>query len=141
MANNISKTTRDEVDSAYQVLKTAGRPLYYRELIDQAMAARGMTARTPAHVIADIHTRINLDSRFVHAGKSMWGLTEWSPQRISVREAEETAGVRQSNERREKLLAAIQQDFDTEDTALVDSDPLLEEDEAGLDEEDEELEA
>lgn len=135
MANTISKNTMDEVDSAYQVLKAAGHPLYYRDLIDQAIALKGGAARASAYTIADVHTRINLDSRFVHTGKSMWGLNEWSPQRISSYDADEPAAARQDTKRREKLFAAIQQDFDNEDAgSATESDSLLE-GEAELDEE------
>lgn len=141
MGNTIPKNAIDEVDSAYQVLKTAGHPLYYRDLIDQAIAAKGNTMRASAQIIADVHTRINLDSRFVHTGKSMWGLNEWSPQRISLLETEETGSGQQDMQRRAKLLAAIQQDFENEDNASsIESDQLLEgEDE--LEEETEENEA
>ncbi|WP_144034070.1 DNA-directed RNA polymerase subunit delta [Sporomusa silvacetica DSM 10669] len=140
MAYIIPKNSIDEVDSAYQVLKAAGHPLYYRELIDQAIAAKGGTARASAHTIADVHTRINLDSRFVHTGKSMWGLNEWSPQRISVLEAEETATAQPDMQRRAKLFAAIQQDFENEGTASnSDPDHLLE-GETELEEENEETE-
>ncbi len=143
MVNNISKNNVDEINLAYQILKTAGHPLYYRELIDRVVAAKGGAARPPAHIIAEIHTRINLDSRFAHTGKSMWGLNEWSPQRISLREVEESAAARQDDldVRREKLLAAIQQDFETEDTnSSVESVNLLE-GEGELDEDEGELEA
>lgn len=143
MANNISKNNVDEITLAYQILKTAGHPLYYRELIDRVVAAKGGTTRPSANLIAEIHTRINLDSRFVHTGKSMWGLNEWSPQRSNLREVEESTAARQDGigARREKLLAAIQQDFETDDTDhSVDSANGLE-DAGELEDEEEELEA
>lgn len=139
---NTSKNNVDEVNLAYQILKTTGHPLYYRELIDRVVAEKGGLARPSAHIIAEIHTRINLDSRFVHTGKSMWGLTEWSPQRINLREVEEAAAASQDNVRREKLLAAIQQDFDNEDPgSAADAESLLEGDAEFEQEEEEELEA
>lgn len=143
MANNISKSNIDEVNVAYQILKTTGHPLYYRELIDQVFTEKGGITRPSAHMIAEIHTRINLDSRFVHTGKSMWGLTEWSPQRINLREVEETKSASQDDVRREKLLAAIQQDFDSEDSdGAAESGNLLDGDaEFEQEEEEEELEA
>lgn len=141
MENNTLKSV-DEIALAYQILKTAGHPLYYRELIDRVVAAKGGAARPPAYVIADIHTRINLDSRFVHTGKSMWGLNEWSPQRISLREVEEAAIARQNDTgvRREKLLAAIQQDFETGDGSVNTDSAALLEGEDELEEDEEELE-
>lgn len=140
MANNLSKNNIDEVDAAYLVLKTAGHPLHYRELIEQAtVAAKGSATRPPAYVIADIHTRINLDSRFVHAGKGMWGLAEWSPQRVNLHEVEETASS-SDTQRREKLFAAIQQDFETEEpSGMADPDHLLEAEHEIDEEEDEEV--
>jgi DNA-directed RNA polymerase subunit delta len=141
MANTNSRNTMDEVDSAYQVLKAAGHPIYYRDLIDQAIALKSGATRASAYMIADVHTRINLDSRFVHTGKSMWGLNEWSPQRVNSHEADETVAAPQDNQRREKLFAAIQQDFDSEDTSgLADPEPVLEGEE-DLDEEVEDNEA
>ncbi|MGL5511697.1 MAG: DNA-directed RNA polymerase subunit delta [Sporomusa sp.] len=123
MANNTSKNGAVEVNLAYQILKAAGHPLYYRELIDKVVAAKGSTVQPPAYLIAEIHTQINLDNRFVHTGKSTWGLTEWSPQRISLRDTDETAAERQDDVRRERLLAAIQQDFDQDDAGLAEEEP------------------
>ncbi|HML32732.1 DNA-directed RNA polymerase subunit delta [Sporomusa sphaeroides] len=141
MENNTSKSV-DEIVLAYQILKTTGHPLHYRELIDRVVAAKSGATRPPAYVIADIHTRINLDSRFVHTGKSMWGLNEWSPQRISLREVEESATARTNDigVRREKLLAAIQQDFEPEDGAVHTEPAALLEDEDELEEDEDELE-
>ncbi|SMD04230.1 DNA-directed RNA polymerase subunit delta [Sporomusa malonica] len=140
MVNNTSKNGLEEITLAYQILKTAGHPLYYRELIDRVVAAKGSTVRPPAHVIAEIHTQINLDSRFVHTGKSTWGLTEWSPQRISLREVEDTAAASQGDIRREKLFAAIQQDFDHEEAGLAEEPADLLEGDAELEEDEEEIE-
>lgn len=139
MAYTIPNNSIDEVDSAYQVLKAAGHPLYYRELIDQAIAAKGGTARASAYTIADVHTRINMDSRFVHTGKSMWGLNEWLPRRSRLLEAEETVDAHEDMQRRAKL-AAIQQDFENEDTATMTEPDHLLDDEAELEEENEEIE-
>ena len=102
----------DEVVLAYQALKQNGQAMYFRDLINEVVKVKGGSAT--AHVLAEVHTRINMDSRFVHMGKGMWGLVEWSPQRAS-RYAEEADGAAESsnNLRREKLLAAIQQDYET----------------------------
>lgn len=140
MSNNILKNNVDEVNLAYQILKTAGHPLYYRELIDRVVAEKGGISRPSAHTIAEIHTRINLDSRFVHTGKSMWGLTEWSPRRINLREAEETASASQDDVRREKSLAAIQQDFEHDDNDSESDTATLLEGDGEFEQEEEELE-
>jgi len=33
--------------------------------------------------MAGIHTELNLDGRFIHVGKGVWGLKEWMPDRGS----------------------------------------------------------
>jgi DNA-directed RNA polymerase subunit delta len=101
-----------DVDLAYQVLAENGTPLYFRELITKVLETKGRPVHSQAHAMAEVHTQINMDSRFVHMGKGTWGLTEWVPQR-GGKVVEETAATVSSDAslRREKLLAEIQQDF------------------------------
>jgi DNA-directed RNA polymerase subunit delta len=86
--------------------------MYFRDLIGKVLEGKGRQVGSLAHAIAEVHTQINMDSRFIHVGKGTWGLTEWLPQR-GGRAAEETAATisPDANLRREKLLAEIQQDF------------------------------
>ncbi|HWR40092.1 MAG TPA: DNA-directed RNA polymerase subunit delta [Patescibacteria group bacterium] len=108
---NQNEEQKDEVSLAYQTLKQGNRAMYFRDLINEVVKVKGGAAS--AQVIAEVHTRINMDSRFLHMGKGMWGLVEWSPQR-SARVAEDAEHVAENSSslRREKLLAAIQQDQD-----------------------------
>lgn len=100
-----------EVDLAYQVLAERGSALYFRDLITKVLEVKERPIHSIAHAMAEVHTQINMDSRFVHKGKGMWGLAEWLPQR-GVRSVEETAAtVSDISLRREKLLAEIQQDY------------------------------
>lgn len=100
-----------DVDLAYQVLADKGTTMYFRDLIGQVLESKGRPVHSRAHAMAEVHTQINMDSRFVHVGKGMWGLTEWMPQR-GLKTLEETAAtVSEANLRREKLLAEIQQDY------------------------------
>lgn len=101
-----------DVDMAYQVLVDNRTPLYFRELITKVLENKGKPIHSLAHAMAEVHTQINMDSRFVHLGKGMWGLAEWLPQR-GYRASEEAAAtvVSDTNMRREKLLAEIQQDY------------------------------
>ena len=122
MMINVKDGQKDEVGLAYQILKNSGQAMYFRDLINEVVKIKG--GAVSPHVLAEVHTRINMDSRFIHTGKGMWGLVDWSPQR-SARYAEETAGTVESsgNLRREKLLAAIQQDYEvavTEQEAVAD---------------------
>lgn len=101
-----------DVDAAYQVLAEKGSPMYFRDLIGKVLEGKGRPVASVAHAMAEVHTQINMDSRFVHVGKGTWGLAEWLPQR-GGRAVEETAATvsTDSNLRREKLLAEIQQDY------------------------------
>jgi DNA-directed RNA polymerase subunit delta len=101
-----------DVDLAYQVLAENGSPMYFRDLISQVLGIKGRPVHSLAHAKAEVHTQINMDSRFVHMGKGTWGLAEWVPQR-GCKVIEETAATVSSDAslRREKLLAEIQQDF------------------------------
>ena len=107
-------TIRSESDIAYQILRQAGNPLHFRDLINQVLAEKGGPVYSRGHAMAEVHTQINIDSRFFHAGNGNWGLAEWVPQRgaAASRSAEETPDRSfHSNLRREKLLEEIQQDF------------------------------
>lgn len=110
MAN---KDTRSEADIAYQILRQAGNPIHFRDLINQVLTEKGGPVYSRGHAMAEVHTQINIDSRFLHMGKGSWGLTEWAPQRGGTgRATEETSDKSfQSNLRREKLLEEIQQDY------------------------------
>jgi len=109
MAEIASQMT--EVDVAYHVLAEKGTALHFRELISKVLEKKGRPLHSLAHAMAEVHTQINMDSRFVHMGKGMWGLAEWLPQK-GGRAVEETAAtVSGVTLRREKLLAEIQQDY------------------------------
>lgn len=67
-----------EVDLAYGILYNSGKPLYYKELIEKILDIRPVEGKDVGHIMAAVHTEINLDYRFVHLGKGIWGLKEWS---------------------------------------------------------------
>lgn len=104
-----------EVDLAYQVLYENGQVMYFRDLIKTVLSIKKECVHAIAHSMAEVHTQINMDTRFVHMGKGMWGLTEWVPQRGVARHTEEMAAAEEGSEtsllRREKLFAEIQQDY------------------------------
>jgi DNA-directed RNA polymerase subunit delta len=71
----IAKQT--EVDLAYQVLQENRQVMYFRDLLTKVLMLKKVSTASLAHSMAEVHTQINMDSRFVHMGKGMWGLTEW----------------------------------------------------------------
>ena len=86
--------------------------MHFRDLINQVLVEKGGPVYSRGHAMAEVHTQVNIDSRFFHVGKGEWGLVEWTPQRVSGRMSEEPADKSyQTNLRREKLLEEIQQDY------------------------------
>lgn len=101
-----------DMELALAILQENNQPMYFRDLISRVLETKtGRAYYSLAQAMAEIHTQINLDSRFAYLGKGMWGLSGWAPQQ-GGREAEQLpAAVVASNMRREKLLAEIQQDY------------------------------
>ena len=67
------------VDLAFEILKAANEPMYYRDLIREVGRVRGMTDEQLNDVIAQIYTEINIDGRFACVGNNIWGLKRWYP--------------------------------------------------------------
>lgn len=100
-----------EVDLAYKILLDAGKAMYFRDLIGKVLESKGDPIHSPAYAMAEIHTQINMDSRFIHMGKSTWGLSEWVPQRGNRYADDAGTPSTETKMRREKLLEEIQQDY------------------------------
>lgn len=67
-------------DLAYTILKGRGKPIHFKELIQEIMRVKELNQENPGRLIAQIHTEINLDSRFLHQGNGEWGLRDWLPK-------------------------------------------------------------
>ncbi|MCL6450468.1 MAG: DNA-directed RNA polymerase subunit delta [Acetobacteraceae bacterium] len=65
-------------DLAYRILKRAGQPMHYRQLIGEVLDARGVPEERRGRAMAEAHTEINLDPRFQYLGQARWGLREWT---------------------------------------------------------------
>ncbi len=67
------------VDLAFEVLKAANTPYYYRDLMMEIAKIRGLSADGINQFIAQVYTEINIDGRFACVGSNMWGLKRWYP--------------------------------------------------------------
>jgi DNA-directed RNA polymerase subunit delta len=67
------------VDLAYELLKSANTPFYYRELMIEIAKMRGLSESQVTDVIAQLYTEINIDGRFACVGGNVWGLKRWYP--------------------------------------------------------------
>ncbi len=99
-----------DADLAYEILRKTGQAMYFRELISEVLRQRGRKVYSVAQAMAEVHTQINMDSRFVHQGKGMWGLADWFPQLATV-SPEEPVPVTGFTDNREEKFRDIQQDF------------------------------
>ena len=100
-------------DIAYRILKESKNDIYFRDLLTAVLTEKKVPSYLMTPAMAELHTQINMDSRFVHMGKGMWGLVEWSPQQLSGRSAvEKDESVKTSSTvRRQKLFEEIQQEY------------------------------
>lgn len=67
------------VDLAFEVLKSANTPYYYRDLMMEIAKIRGLSEDGIKQFIAQVYTEINIDGRFACVGSNMWGLKRWYP--------------------------------------------------------------
>ena len=100
-----------ETDVAYYILSKKGEPVYYKDLVTEVIKKKAKPVQSLSRAIAEVYTQINMDSRFHHVGKSMWGLTEWNPPETkrSSSAAGTASSASKSSRRREKLLESIQE--------------------------------
>ena len=100
-----------ETDVAYYILSKKGEPIYYKDLVTEVIKKKAKPVQSLSRAIAEVYTQINMDSRFHHVGKSMWGLTEWNPPETkrSSSAAGTASSASKSSRRREKLLESIQE--------------------------------
>ncbi|MBB6670577.1 DNA-directed RNA polymerase subunit delta [Cohnella nanjingensis] len=67
------------VDLAFEVLKAANTPFYYRDLMMEIAKLRGFSEEQINEFIAQVYTEINIDGRFACVGSNVWGLKRWYP--------------------------------------------------------------
>lgn len=80
------------VDLAFEILKAANTPFYYRDLMQEIARIKGISDEEIMQVIAQLYTEINIDGRFACVGNNLWGLKRWYP--IDKQEDMATGGTR-----------------------------------------------
>lgn len=113
------------VDMAYTILKERKTDLYFRDLLTEVLAARQVPSYLMKQAMAELHTQVNMDSRFSFKGKGFWGLTEWAPlPRTSGGRSEEpsAAVLDETVEIRRTKLQEVQQPDEVETSFQNDND-------------------
>lgn len=101
------------VDLAYEILKKANTPYYYRDLMNEIAEIRGLGDKDINRFIAQVYTEINIDGRFACVGNNIWGLKRWYP----VEKAEDPLG----NAKRTRIIND-EDDLEDEDDLFVDEE-------------------
>ena len=81
------------VDLAYRILKERKTDIYFRELLNEVLTAKMIPSFLMMQSMAELHTQINMDSRFAFKGQGKWGLTEWVPLPRAAGRAEDSEGT------------------------------------------------
>ncbi|MBP2667616.1 MAG: DNA-directed polymerase delta subunit, partial [Firmicutes bacterium] len=105
------------IDLAYRVLKERKSDIYFRDLLTEVLTAKAVPSYLMKPAMAELHTQVNMDSRFTFKGKGFWGLTEWAPLPRTAGRAEDSSAVLDETvEIRRTKLQEIQQPDEVETT-------------------------
>lgn len=107
-------------DLAYCILKNRGKAMAFKDLMTEIMQVKALNPENRGRLGAQIHTEINLDSRFLHQGGGEWGLRDWQPKQSKVVRIEKPSAPAAS--RRSALLRDEEDDDDEEFRYGYDSD-------------------
>jgi DNA-directed RNA polymerase subunit delta len=105
------------VDLAFELLKSANTPFYYRELMAEIAKIKGLSEDNVMNVIAQLYTEINIDGRFACVGTNLWGLKRWYP----VEKSDDAVG----NAKRPRIINDEDDDLD-EDVYAEEEDTYAE---------------
>ncbi|OXM83176.1 DNA-directed RNA polymerase subunit delta [Paenibacillus rigui] len=107
------------VDLAFELLKAANTPFYYRDLMAEIAKIKGLSEDQVMQVIAQLYTEINIDGRFACVGTNLWGLKRWYP----VEKSEDAVG----SGKRPRIINDDDDDLDEEDLFAEEEDTFVEE--------------
>ncbi|MBP1153440.1 MULTISPECIES: DNA-directed RNA polymerase subunit delta [unclassified Paenibacillus] len=107
------------VDLAFELLKAANTPFYYRDLMMEIAKIKGLSDDEVMQVIAQLYTEINIDGRFACVGTNLWGLKRWYP----VEKSEDAVG----SGKRPRIINDEDDDLDDEDIFAEEEDSFVEE--------------
>ncbi|MDQ0189458.1 DNA-directed RNA polymerase subunit delta [Alicyclobacillus cycloheptanicus] len=126
MAVTLSKS-QDEiremplVELVWEILKEKKEPYYFRDLMSEVQALRGMTDEEAMDVMARLYTEINIDGRFICIGQNVWGLKRWYPvDKVAEKSVTSKRFVRRSGDAFSDDDEDLEADF--EDPEVVDEE-------------------
>lgn len=133
------------VELAWEILKVKKEPYYFRDLMSEIQALRGMTEEQAMDFIARLYTEMNIDGRFICIGQNVWGLKRWYPVDKVAEKTVTKRFVRRSGDAFSDDDEDLESDFDdAESVDEEDEEDLFTPDDDDVDEdesEDEDVEA
>ena len=104
------------LEIVYQLLKEKKTEQYFRELLKEALVRKNTPDYLMTQSMAELHTQINMDSRFEYKGQGKWGLSEWAPPAKNAKTAEERSAsvIDEEVQLRRAKLEEVQQPDDVE---------------------------
>ncbi|PZE20100.1 DNA-directed RNA polymerase subunit delta [Paenibacillus xerothermodurans] len=109
------------VDLAFEILKAANTPFYYRDLMAEIAKIKGLSEDAVMQVIAQLYTEINIDGRFACVGTNLWGLKRWYP----VEKSDDAVGTG----KRPRIINDEDDDLDDDELFAEEEDTFVEEEE------------
>lgn len=111
------------LEIAYKILKEKKSEQYFRDLLQEALARKNTPDYLMTQSMAELHTQINMDSRFEYKGQGKWGLVEWAPPAKNAKTEERNASVLDEEvQLRRAKLEEVQQPDDVEVTFQEEND-------------------
>lgn len=111
------------LEIAYKILKEKKSEQYFRDLLQEALARKNTPDYLMTQSMAELHTQINMDSRFEYKGQGKWGLVEWTPPAKNSKTEERNAGsLDEEVQLRRAKLEEVQQPDDVEVTFQEEND-------------------
>ncbi|MFD2446806.1 DNA-directed RNA polymerase subunit delta [Bacillus sp. CGMCC 1.16607] len=139
---SLAQLTKEQLDDmsliemTYVILENNKQAIAFNEILNEIVAATGLTENEVKAKIAQFYTDLNIDGRFLCLGENRWGLRSWYP----VDQAEEDT-ITQIKPKKKKAKKAKDdddlEDYDELDEDEIDYDDEFEEDDLLDDEEDE----
>lgn len=85
MDKTTTRKPRETVaEIALRLLRERRQTIHYKDLVDHILRERNEAEKASPELIAHILTQVNLDARFIHMGKGIWGLKDWAPATLKA---------------------------------------------------------
>lgn len=112
------------LEVAYQILKEKKSEQYFRDWLKEALVKKNTPDYLMVQSMAELHTQINMDSRFEFKGQGKWGLAEWAPPAKNAKTTDERSAsvIDEEVQLRRAKLEEVQQPDDVETTFQEESE-------------------